>query len=179
MSSDFLTLESIRLGNKLLKSVESSEILLKEIEARFKQKDLASEVLYSGEDEQGYYVLACLAERCISTLPECLKKDLRFKNKTRYHELTFTQSSVNTDLNYKIDFYQRVYLSLYDKLQDSIDKQIVIKVCFTENRWLRDIGFGPYEEVAYVPEELSTIALTCVDAEAYHYYLNSSYLKVA
>ena len=179
---NFLAPAVVKVSSKLLESMNDSPELPKEIAARFMQQDLNTEILYSGEDQNGHYVLAWLAQRNITTLPDCLKTDIRFQDydqtKGTYHELTFTSSSLEIDLNFKIKFYEKLYASLYHKLTGHSDKQIVIKVCLMENRWLRELGFGPYEEIAMIPEELSIIALSSVDSEAYHHYLKGDAFEI-
>ena len=178
MIRTILTQEATPLSDKLLESVHLSGNLPPEMAERLKQNDFSTELLYSGEDSKGQYSVAWLAERSIATLPDCLKDDLRFYGKGTYHELTLTSSSPLIDLEHKIAFYQALYPALYRKLLSHNDKQIVVKVCFTENRWLREIGFGPYEEVAFVAEDLSFIALTSVEAEAYQHFLKGEALEV-
>jgi hypothetical protein len=172
------SLTTVNLGDKLLETLEDTGALPAEVAARLAQKDLTTHIIYRGEDPNGDYRLAWLAERCITTLPECLKQDLRFQHQRTYQELTLTASSSEVALDYSINFYQDLYPALYHKLQDSPDKQLVVKVCFTQNRLLREVGFGPYEEIAFIPQELSTIALTCVDAEAYYHFLKKDHLEV-
>ena len=178
MMHDPFSRSTIQLGDKLLHSLDSLGNLPEEIKNRLKQKDLATEMLYSREDINGNYVVAWLAERRISTLPKCLKGDLRFQGKATYHELTLTQSAPLVEAKHKVEFYQALYPALYHKLFEYQDKQIVVKACFTENRWLRDIGFGPYEEVAFIAEDLNTIALTSVEAEAYYHFLKGDALEI-
>lgn len=173
MSKDSSKPQTIKLGDKLLES----PTLPPEVEARFQQDDLACEMFYSGDDAKGHYVIAWLAERCIKTLPDCLKNDRRFQNQTRYRELTFTRSSEMMDVNFRVQFYQKFFPILYHKMQGHSDQQIVVKAYFTENGWLREIGFGPYEEVAFIPEELSVIALTSTDAEAYYQFLQGDHVE--
>jgi hypothetical protein len=179
---NFLAPGVVKVGNKLLESLNDSSDLPKEIAARFKQQDLSTAILYSGEDQNGHYILAWLAQRSIAMLPNCLKADARFQRpdhtKGTYHELTFTNSSVEIDLNFKIKFYEKLYASLYHQLRDHNDKQIIIKACLMENRWLREVGFGPYEEIAVIPEELSVIALSSVDCEAYYHFLKKDALEI-
>ena len=170
------SLATLKLGNKMLDALQEAGALPAEVEARLQQQDLHTDIFYNGTDHHEHYVLGWLAKRSRATLPECLKQDLRFQHQSTYYELTLTESSPAVDLEYKLRFYQELYAALHTKLQDSFDKQIVVKVCFTENRWLRDIGFGPYEEVGFEAESLCTIALTSVDGEAYHHFLKGDFI---
>lgn len=178
MLDEKMNSNAIKLGDKLLESIRTSGTLPTEIAKRFQQKDLTTHMLYSGEDKDGGYIIAWLAERCITTLPSCLRDDQRFNGKGRYHELTLSASSPVIDLNFKVQFYQDLYPFLYQKLQNHFDKQVIVRVCFTENHWLREIGFGPYEEIAYIPESLCSVALTSVEAEAYHHFMQGDAIEI-
>jgi hypothetical protein len=170
--------EANELGYKLRALINHTGNLPAEMAKRLKQNDLSTEVLFSSEDSKGQYSVAWLAKRYIATLPECLQEDRRFYGKSTYHELTLTDSVPLVDLKHKIAFYQALYPALHRKLLDDNDKQIVVKVSLTEHRWLREISFGPYEEVGFVPEELCFIALTSVETEAYRHFLNGEALEL-
>ena len=170
------SLATLKLGNKMLDALQEAGALPAEVEARLQQQDLSTDIFYNGTDHHEHYVLGWLAKRSRATLPECLKQDIRLSHQSSYYELTLTESSPEVDLEYKLRFYQDLYEALYTKLQESFDKQIVVKVCFTEHRWLQEIGFGPYEEVGFEAASLCTIALTSVDAEAYHHFLKGDFI---